>query len=71
MSLGSFMPRTVGPVLTVAACLIAWLVYDRLDWLRGTPLWDLRYVALACILAALFSVVDRMSAFVARWLNDH
>ena len=61
--------RTVPAALTVLACLLIFLGYDNIGQLRGTFLWELRYVALGCAAVLLLTAVERLSAWLARRTN--
>ncbi len=61
------LTRLVSPALTVLACALLWFGYDSVGVLRGTPLWELRYVLLGCIAFALLTVVERVSARLSAW----
>ena len=56
------LARLIAPVLTVLACALLWFGYDSVGVLRGTPLWELRYVLLGCAAFALLTLVEKVSA---------
>lgn len=57
--------RALPPALTLVACVLIWLGYDNLNQLRGTLLWELRYVVLGCAVFVLLSGFERMTSWVA------
>ncbi len=61
--------RHMPAVLTVLACVLIWFGYDNIAQLRGTFLWELRYVALGCAAIVLLTVVERLSSWLARRTN--
>ena len=62
--------RNVPAALTVLACLLIWFGYDNIGQLRGTFLWELRYIALGCATIALLTVVEHLSSWLARRINS-
>ena len=61
------LARLIAPALTVIACALLWFGYDSVGILRGTPLWELRYVLLGCAAFALLTLVERVSASLSAW----
>lgn len=55
-------PARVAPALiTLLACGLFWLAYDNVAMIRGTILWDLRFVVLACLAALLLTLAERFA----------
>ena len=61
--------RHLPAALTLLACLLIWLGYDNIGLMRGTFLWELRYVALGCAAILLLTATERLSAWLAQHLN--
>ena len=61
--------RLLGPALTLAACLGIWAAYGQLGLLRGSVLWDLRYVALGVVAILILSLAEWISAALVKRLG--
>ncbi len=61
------LARLIAPGLTILACGLLWIGYDSIGVLRGTPLWELRYVLLGCAAFALLTLVEKVSAGLNAW----
>ena len=61
------LARLIAPGLTILACALLWIGYDSIGVLRGTPLWELRYVLLGCAAFALLTLVEKVSARLGTW----
>ncbi len=59
--------RVTAPALTILACALLWYGYESIGVLRGTPLWELRYVLLGCAAFVLLTLVERISARLGTW----
>ncbi|MCA8908884.1 MAG: hypothetical protein KDA64_13490 [Rhodospirillaceae bacterium] len=67
--------RIAGPAVSILGALLAagvvWLAYDQMALLRG--LWilsELRYVLLACIVFAAFTLAERATGLIRRrWID--
>lgn len=59
------MPGAVGIVLTLAACGGVYAGYENLALLRGSVLWDLRYVLLGIGAVLVLSLAEWLSARIA------
>lgn len=67
------MIARVAPVLTLLACAALGWTWGALDSpvgtifapLRGTMIWDLRWIALGCAFIALLGIVERVATWVA------
>lgn len=62
----TLLRRNVPAALTVLACLLIWLGYDNIGQLRGTLLWELRYIVLGCAAVILLTAVERLSSWLAK-----
>ena len=58
--------RVAAPVLALLCCGALWLGYEYVTLLRGTPLWELRYVVLACAGFLLLTGADRLATWLAK-----
>lgn len=65
------LARLIAPGLTILACGLLWIGYDSIGVLRGTPLWELRYVLLGCAAFALLTLVEKASARLNAWSKRH
>jgi hypothetical protein len=55
------LPRLMAALLTLAACLGVWIARGELGQLRGTLVWDLRFVLLGCASALALSLAERLA----------
>jgi len=58
--------RLAGPVLTAGACAAVWYGYENLALLRGSVLWDLRYVVLGVAAVLALGLAQWIAALLAR-----
>jgi hypothetical protein len=63
------LARLIAPALTILACALLWFGYESIDILRGTPLWELRYVLLGCAAFALLTLMEKASARLNAWVK--
>ena len=54
--------RLWGPVLAALAGVALWFGWREIGLLRGTALWDLRFLALLVAGALLLTLLDRLAA---------
>ena len=65
--------RIAAPLLTLLACAVLYWAYTALDrpvgtifeHLRGTMIWELRWIALGCAVVELLTIVERLSTWIA------
>ena len=50
--------KLIAPVLTVLACAAIWYAFTHLSVLRGSVLWDLRYVVLGVVAVLCLSAAE-------------
>ena len=50
--------KLIAPVLTVLACAAIWYAFNNLSVLRGSVLWDLRYVVLGVAAVLCLSAAE-------------
>lgn len=69
-----FMKRTLNVFIFVALSLILWEAYENIRILRGTFLWEVRYVALGVFAFVLLSIAqivwDKVMAEIALTRED-
>ena len=54
--------RLLAPALTIVACYGIWSAYENLTLLRGSVLWDLRYVVLCVTAIMVLSLAQWITA---------
>lgn len=59
--------RMLGAVVALALCAGAWWAVDNLTLLRGTALWDYRYLVLLVGIFGVLSVAERIAGFLDTW----
>ena len=64
------MARLLAPALTVAACYAVWSAYAHLTILRGSVLWDLRYVVLGVAGILILSLAEWVAKKTASRINS-
>jgi hypothetical protein len=57
--------RVLAVLLTLAACLGVWVLRGEIGGLRGTLVWDLRFVVLGCAAALALSLAERLAVRAA------
>ena len=60
------MARLLGPALTAGACAAVWYAWANLALLRGSVLWDLRYVVLGVAAILILSAAQWAAAALAK-----
>lgn len=58
------MPRVrsiLSPLLTLGAAALIWLMWTEIDLLRGTILWDLRFLAFGVAAIAVLTLAERIA----------
>ena len=63
------MMRLLAPALTIVACYGIWSAYENLTILRGSVLWDLRYVVLCVTAIMVLSLAEWTAAKIGSRLK--
>ena len=58
--------RFASPGAALLACAALWLGYENLSLLRGTALWEFRYVVLGCAGFLLLTGAERLASWLGK-----
>lgn len=57
------------PLLTLGAAALIWLMWTEIGVLRGTVLWDLRFLAFGLAVIAVLTLAERIAGRIKP--DDH